>query len=325
MVTDRKPVRVLVVDDDASLRKVVSQVLTEDGHDVTTALNAENAYGLFQEHPFPLVFSDIRMGNMSGIELLQLIKGHSPDTEVIIMTSNATADNTIAALRAGAYDYLLKPFEDIDLISSVANRAVDKIRLLEENRGLMKQLEQKNEELKRANSVLKERSLYDDLTEVYNARFFQELLKLEIVRSTRFKRTFSILLIDVDHFAFYNNANGPAEGDKVLCMLASILVQGLRKVDVIVRYGRDEFVVLLPEIEGDKALVTAEKIRAYVANYPFPKRESQPQSRLTVSIGVASFPQDGTTGAVLLQCVGDVLVQAKKNGRNTVMEGVRVL
>ena len=82
MVTDRKSVRVLVVDDDASLRKVVSQVLTEDGHDVTTASSAEKAYSLFQEHPFPLVFSDIRMGNMSGIELLQLIKEHSPDTQI---------------------------------------------------------------------------------------------------------------------------------------------------------------------------------------------------------------------------------------------------
>ena len=325
MVTDRKSVRVLVVDDDASLRKVVSQVLIEDGHDVTTASSAEQAYSLFQEHPFPLVISDIRMGNMSGIELLQLVKEHSPDTQVIIMTSNATADNTIAALRAGAYDYLLKPFEDIDLISKVANRAVDKVRLLEENSSLMKQLEQKNEELKKANSVLKERSLYDELTEVYNARFFQELLKLEIAQSTRFRRTFSLLMIDVDHFAAYNNANGHAEGNKVLCMLASILVQGLRKADVIVRYGGEEFVVFLPEIDGDKALVTAEKIRAYVANYPFPKSESQPQGRLTVSIGAVSFPQDGTTGAALLQCVGDVLLQAKKNGRNTVMGGVRAL
>ncbi|NTW60149.1 MAG: diguanylate cyclase, partial [Nitrospirae bacterium] len=266
----------LVVDDEASLRKVVSQVLTEDGHEVTTASSAEKAFSLFQEHPFPLVFSDIRMGNMSGIELLQRIKEHSPDTQVIIMTSNATADNTIAALRSGAYDYLLKPFEDIDLISKVANRAVDKVRLLEENSSLMKQLEQKNEELKKANSVLKERSLYDELTELYNARFFQELLKLEIAQSTRFRRTFSLLLIDVDHFASYNKANGHAEGDKVLSMLASILVQGLRKVDVIVRYGGEEFVVLLPEIDGDKALGTAEKIRAYIANYPFPKSESQP-------------------------------------------------
>ena len=325
MAAEKNRVRVLVVDDDASLRKVVSQVLAEDGHDVTTASSAEKAFSLFREHPFPLVFSDIRMGNMSGIELLQLIKEHSPDTQAVIMTSNATADNTIAALRAGAYDYLLKPFEDIDLISKVANRAIDKMRLLEENSSLMKQLEQKNEELKKANSVLKERSLYDELTELYNARFFQELLKLETARATRFKRTFSLLLIDVDHFASYNNANGLAEGDKVLCMLASILVQGLRKVDVIVRYGGEEFVVLLPEIDGDKAVATAEKIRAYVSNYPFPKRESQPQGRLTVSIGVVSFPQDGTSGAALLQCVGDVLLQAKKNGRNTVMGGVRVL
>lgn len=318
MVKDKKSVRVLVVDDDASLREVVSQVLTADGHDVTTASSAEQAYTLFREQPFPLVFSDIRMGNMSGIELVQLIKEHSPDTQAIIMTSNATADNAISALRAGAYDYLLKPFEDIELISTVANRAVEKIRLMEENSVLMEQVGQKNDELKKANTILKERSIHDAITGVYNPRFFHEFLKLETARSIRFKRTFSLLLIDVDHFEEYNDISGTTEGDKILVTLATILVQGLRKVDIIARYSGEEFVVLLPETEKETAFRGAEKIKAYIAKYPFPNRASQPQGLLTVSIGVASCPQDGTTGAALLQCAGNALLQVRKKGRNTV-------
>jgi diguanylate cyclase (GGDEF)-like protein len=318
MVTDKKGVRTLVVDDDASLREVVSEVLTADGHDVTTASSAEQAYDLFRKQPFPLVISDIRMEGMSGIELLQLIKEHSPDTQAIIMTSNATTDNAISALRAGAYDLLLKPFEDIELISTVANRAVEKIRLMDENSILMKQLEQKNEELKRGNAILKELSIHDALTEVYNPRFFMEFLKRETARSNRFKSAFSLLYIQVDHFADYSKANGSQEGDKILVTLATILVQGLRKADIIARDGGEKFFVLLPEAEREKAVHCVEKIRAYVANYPFPNRASQPQGQLTVSIGVASCPQNGTTGTALLKCAGDALFQAQKTGRNSV-------
>jgi diguanylate cyclase (GGDEF)-like protein len=318
MVTRATSVRTMVVDDDASIRQVVSEVLTADGHDVTTASSAEQAYDLFQEHPFPLVFSDIRMGNMNGIELVQRIKAHSPDTQAIIMTSNATADNAISALRAGAYDYLLKPFEDIELISTVANRAVEKLRLMEDNAILMKQLGQRNDELRKANAVLKELSLHDAVTEVYNPRFFMEFVKRETARSIRFKRTFSLLCIGVDAFEAYNDGNGAQEGDKILAALATILVQGLRKADIIARYNDEKFFVLLPETEREKAAHAAKKITAYVANYPFPNPVPGSQNQITVSIGVVSCPQDGTTEAALLASASEALARAKQQGMNTV-------
>ena len=318
MVTKTKGVRTLVVDDDASLRAVVSEVLTADGHDVTTASSAEQAYDLFREHPFPLIFSDVRMEKMSGIELLQLIKKDSPDTQAIIMTSNATADNAIAALRAGAYDYLLKPFEDIELISTVAHRAVEKLRLMEDNALLMNQLGQKNEELRRANAILKELSLHDAITEVYNPRFFLEFLKRETARSVRFKRAFSLLCIGVDRFETYDDGNGTQEGDKILATLATILAQGLRKADIIARYDDEKFFVLFPETEREKASHAAKKIVEYVASYPFPSRAPDPQGQITVSIGVASCPKDGTTEAVLLESASEALAQARQQGMKTV-------
>ena len=313
-----KPIRTLVVDDDASLRSVVSSVLIEDGHEVTTASSGEQAIDLFREDPCPLVFSDIKMGNMSGLELLQYIKELCPETQVVIMTSNVSLDNAVTAIHAGAYDYLIKPFEDISLISTVANRAIEKIRLMEENKALVKQLAKKNEELEGANAVLKERSIRDGLTGLYNPRYFQEILNQEVLRSNHAGRTFSLLLLGLDSFNKYIEINGPADGGKVLSTIAGFLTKGLRRIDIIARQREDEIAVLLPETDKGKATQTADNIRKYVADYPFSKRESQPNGRLTISIGVVSYPQDGSLGTGLLIRASDALSEAKKSGGNSV-------
>ena len=145
----------LVVDDEETLRSVVSQVLSADGFVVAEAASGEEALEAFRTECHPLVITDIRMKGMSGIELLTQIKLHNPDTEVVIMTSHASLDSALTALRAGAYDYLIKPFESLDLISAVAGRAADKARLVARNRELVQQLKQANEELQEANGILK--------------------------------------------------------------------------------------------------------------------------------------------------------------------------
>ena len=118
--------RILVVDDEQSLRIIISQVLADDGHDVTVAANGEEGLELFEKNPFPVVFTDIVMGDLNGLELLKKIKAIQPETQVIVITSHASLDTAINALRSGAYDYLVKPFEELDMISNVANRAIDK-------------------------------------------------------------------------------------------------------------------------------------------------------------------------------------------------------
>ena len=118
----------LVVDDEETLRSVVSQVLEADGFLVSEAASGEEALEAFREQSHPLVITDIRMSGMSGLELLTEIKRHNPDTQVVIMTSHASLDSALTAMRAGAYDYLIKPFESLDLISAVAGRAGDRSR-----------------------------------------------------------------------------------------------------------------------------------------------------------------------------------------------------
>jgi len=313
-----KPFRILVVDDDESLRTVVSQVLTEDGHEVTTARSGEEALEVFRKDPYPLVITDIVMENMSGMELLQSVKQLRPDTQVIIMTSHATLDTTVFAIRAGAYDYLIKPFEEIELISTVAGRALDKIRLMEENQNLILQLKQKNEELKGANTLLKELSIRDGLTGLHNHKYFQETLALEILRSRRKGVIFSLIFMDVDFFKRYNDTYGHPEGDNLLILLSNFLKECFRKSDLIARYGGEEFVALLPETSKELAFQIAESVCHKVAEYPFPGKDTQPFGKVTISLGVAAFPENGNDGSTLVKHADQALYRAKESGRNKV-------
>jgi CheY-like chemotaxis protein/GAF domain-containing protein len=138
--------RVLVVEDEPSLRYVLSTVLGGMGCDVTCAASAEAALGLLDGDPFALALVDIVMPGMNGIELLGILRRRYPDTEVIIMTSHASVETVIDALRQGAYDYLHKPFE-LDEVSATTGRALEKRRLVERNRELLETTERQNREL----------------------------------------------------------------------------------------------------------------------------------------------------------------------------------
>jgi len=309
----------LVVDDEETLRSVVSQVLTADGFVVAEAASGEEALEAFRAKSHSLVITDIRMGGMSGIELLTQIKQHNPDTQVVIMTSHASLDSALTALRAGAYDYLIKPFESLDLISAVAGRAAEKARLVSQNRQLLEQLKRANEELQEANCILQEMAVKDGLTSLYNHRYFQEALSLEIARSRRYGKQCSVVFMDVDNFKVYNDSNGHPEGDGLLKTLAQIMMAHLRSSDLAARYGGEEFVLLLAETSKETAVRIAEGLRAKVEDEPFPGREKQPLGRVTISIGVASYPEDGGDATALMAYADQLLYKAKHDGKNMVV------
>ena len=142
--------RILVVDDEASIRGILNELLSSSGYEAAESPSAEDALSRLTAEPFDLVLSDIRMSGLSGIQLLQSIKGLQLGPEVIIMTSNASLSTAMEAIRFGAYDYLLKPFEDLDYVVTVVKRAIERHRLSSENQKLLSSLKEKNEELTRA-------------------------------------------------------------------------------------------------------------------------------------------------------------------------------
>ncbi len=318
METMENSKRILVVDDNEALRVVLSQTLAGEGHDVVEAASGEQALDVFKETSFDVVFTDIVMEEMSGIELLQEIKKIHSDTQVIVVTSYASLDTAVNALRSGAYDYISKPFEDPDLITAVANRAIDKLNLIDENKKLVEELKEKNLQLEEANILLKEQVVRDGLTGLYNHRFFQEHMATEVQLSLRHNRTFALLFLDVDYFKKYNDTHGHLAGDKLLRSLGEVICGRLRKSDFTARYGGEEFVVVLPETEKDHALYVAEDICRIIAEHPFPGRETQPMKKVTISIGVAAFPIDAQDKSSLLAYADMALYNAKNKGRNQV-------
>jgi diguanylate cyclase (GGDEF)-like protein len=317
--TDNMPI--LVVDDEESVRTVLSQVLQEDGFVVTEAANAEQALEIMETVRFALVITDIVMPGMTGIELLEKIKQLYPATQVIIMTSYASLETAITAMRYGAYDYFFKPFKDIELVSAATARAIEKVRLVEENQKLIEELNTQNKKLAKVNRVLKNLACRDGLTGIFNHRYFQDSLSAEINRSVRPEGIFSLLFLDVDHFKQYNDINGHQKGDKLLRNLAIILAKSIRKSDILARYGGEEFVIILPETSKTNALKFGEKLRRYVEKYPFPGKDSQPGNNLTISIGISSYPEDGTDRYSLIKKADQALYRAKNSGRNMVCDG----
>ncbi len=162
-------------------------------------------------------------------------------------------------------------------------------------------------------------TLRDALTGTFNRRKLEEDLESEIARSKRYLRPLSILMIDIDWFKHYNDYHGHQKGDEVLRKVASLLVHNMRSIDRVYRYGGEEFVVMLPETDKQEAMACAERLREKVEREPFEgEKESQPNGRLTISIGVASFPLDADAKEKLIEAADFALYRAKAIGRNRV-------
>ncbi|WP_169513269.1 diguanylate cyclase [Geopsychrobacter electrodiphilus] len=162
-------------------------------------------------------------------------------------------------------------------------------------------------------------SATDDLTGLANRRQFQDYLQREWAQSRRYHSTFSLLMIDIDHFKTYNDIHGHLKGDIALKKVAALLLQNTRGIDLVARFGGEEFVVLLPKASKEGGLAVAQKLCTCIEEGNFiGMEESQPQQKLTVSIGLATFPSDSTDLYELLNLADKALFQAKNSGRNQV-------
>ena len=310
--------RILIVDDDETILDVITVLLEEAGYQVVTAMSAEKGFKLFEADPFPVVFTDLRMKGMDGMELLKKIRKINEDSQVVMMTAHASLDSSIESLREGAYDYLVKPLSDHSIVVPLVERALEKVRLVVENNYLFERLQKSYDELSNTNNMLREITLKDGLTGLYNKRYFNEIIDNELRRSRRHNRAFSILFCDIDNFKDFNDANGHLLGDQALKDFSKLIGHRLRVTDFSSRYGGEEFVLLLPETDIKDATVVANEICKMIFESKFEGEESQKGGRLTVSIGVSAFPQHGDNEDDLLHSADKALYQAKSDGRNRV-------
>lgn len=174
------------------------------------------------------------------------------------------------------------------------------------------------DDTKEAYLIAERQAITDGLTEIFNYRYFYHQLEREIKRSKRHWYKTSMIMIDIDFFKAYNDTHGHPAGDVVLRKVAEIIKTSTRTSDVVARYGGEEFVLILPETPKTSAIKLAEKIRSLVELEHFPNEETQPNGRLTISLGVATFPDDAQTVDELVQRADQQLYQAKMTGKNKV-------
>jgi two-component system, cell cycle response regulator len=309
--------RVLVADDDISIRTLLAEVLGDDGFDVTTAANGDEAWGKFEKASHEIVLTDIRMPLLDGLQLLQRIRTKSPMTRVLILTSFASVASSVQALKDGAFDYLIKPFDSLDTVSCAVQRAaVDIESAREREAAMVDSLIRKNMELGQLNKVFHDLASRDGLTGLYNLRFVQNTLQVEFERAQTNGHPLCVIVLDVDHFKDYNDAHGHLMGDYVLKTLADLLKHHVRDIDVVARWGGEEFVIVCPRCTPESAHALAARLCKTIAAYPFEGRETQPKRCVSVSAGVAAMTHRMLDPSELIRAADAAVYEVKRNGRD---------
>jgi diguanylate cyclase (GGDEF)-like protein len=163
---------------------------------------------------------------------------------------------------------------------------------------------------------LKELSITDSLTGIFNRRYFEERFIEELHRSERHNLSFSLAMMDIDDFKSFNDTEGHLAGDEVLKSVANITKECLRISDVLARFGGEEFVVIMPQTERNEASAVAERIRQSIKEQSIRGWNGFPGKRITASIGVATFPSDGTDRKELIRNADKALYRAKMEGKD---------
>lgn len=309
--------RALVVDDEPTIRFFMQELLSDEGFDVETAEGVATGLELWANGSYDLVITDKNLQDGSGLEIAERIIEETDATEVVIMSAFASLESAVEAIRMRVADYLVKPFDDINMVLGRLRRVIEYQTLKKENRRLIVELQDKTDRLE--GLVVR-----DSLTGLFNHAYFQERLENEIKRSQRYDHECGLVFIDVDRFKEINDEYGHQVGDVVLKRLAEILhgksrasddAFRLREHDIAARYGGDEFVLVLPETPKSGAATKAERLRKFIESTQF---EGVPKP-ITLSIGVACYPEDGTDRQSIVAAADTALYGAKRLGRNRVM------
>lgn len=288
------PTRILIVDDEPQVRSVLRESLSE-GHVCAEAASAEDALELLRGGQFDLILTDIVMGGMSGLEMLPQVRRLAPDAVVIMISGEQTIGNAIEAMRAGAFDYITKPF-DLQQVRIAVGRALDYRALREAKRRYEADLE----ELVRSRTAeLDHISLHDTVTGLSNRVLFEEHLDRALVSAQSGQHLFALIFCDLDRFKQINDTLGYRAGDRLLRSVAERLCACARKDDVLARVGGDEFALLVTRMSGPEDAVEVVS-QIHEALKP-PVDIDGHELFITASVGISLYPGDGHDSQTLLK------------------------
>lgn len=272
----RKNINILIVDDDVGFCRGIVDIFSENGYKLTSAGNIAIAKNELSKNFYNVVLVDLKLPDGSGLDLIKHIKKINEDIIIIIFTGFASLETSISAMNEGAFSYMKKPV-NIDELKIIIIKALK-----------MQELSFRNKELL---NKLKELSLKDSLTGLYNYGYMKERLSSELKRARRYALPFSIIMMDIDYFKSINDTYGHEYGDKILKELAHLLKNSARDNDVVVRYGGEEFVLLLPDTSKDGAIKFGRQLLSSIKEHNFGDKEKNIKIRL--SMGIINSPDDG--------------------------------
>ena len=296
-------VKVLIVDDDSQLVEMLGIALNLAGYQVLTAYDGDTACAKVVRDLPDIVLLDLKLPGKHGFEVCRQIRHTITDTyiPVIMVTAEDDLDSKIEGLEIGADDYIAKPFDTREIIARIKS---------------MVRIKSLHDELRLAKNDLLELAVRDSLTSTYNRRYFLEILKLEIKKIRRYGGTLACLMLDVDEFKKINDSYGHPCGDKVLKRVADVMQDNLRSSDVVGRYGGDEFIAFLPNIQHTERLgVICNRICTMIEQVPV--QTSSGTHTVTVSIGASVFDSSSMPDfEQIIEEVDAALYSAKHAGRN---------
>lgn len=294
MNTETNQGTVLVVDDDISLVQAIKERLSIEGFKVLVATSfKETAAQLELRIPIDLMIFDIVMPEGSGFELCQTIRKEQnyDDTPIIFLTAETSMDLKMKGFEIGADDYVLKPISLEELAARV-RATVNRTKRY------------------------KNRLLHDELTGAYNRSFLKVKFDEEKARSQRSGKTFGLCLLDLDCFKNVNDKYGHVIGDKVLVEFVNFFKQRTRPSDAVIRFGGEEFILILSQIKLNKIAEILDRLRDIFSKQVF--EANKEAFSITFSAGIAVYPEDGKSLEELLVAADKALYGAKHSGRDKV-------
>jgi diguanylate cyclase (GGDEF)-like protein len=305
--------RILIVDDDRDSVDLLAKWLSMEGYDVASAASGrEGLARIARDHP-DLVLLDLLIPPPDGLEVIRTVKKDRQMSTIplVVMTVKRDVKSKVECLRSGADDFLVKPFH-FDELDAVLRSSLKK-------RYLYSSLERANRQLKEANEKLLKLSVTDDRTNLLNDRYLRRRLAEEFKRAQRYGTPMSVIMLDLDHFKQINDKYGHDCGDQVLREFGTLVTENAREIDIVGRFGGEEFLVILPSTDGIRAAIVAERVRKAAEERVYKYKEFL--IRITVSAGIASFPANrgARTEVELLKAADNALYRAKQVSRNKVI------
>jgi two-component system cell cycle response regulator len=280
-------------------------VILKDHHriNVTRAMSIEEAMQVLEQEEYGLIFLDYLLPDGNGLDFLRRMERKGLEIPVVVITGQGDEMTAARVIQAGAYDYLPKDKLSDKSLSRIIFNTLEKDRL--------------QREIKEAQKKMADMSTRDVLTGLHNRRYFMEALEREVSRAKRYETNMVLCMIDLDHFKRINDSHGHPAGDMVLTETGKMLKRCVRRSDLACRYGGEEFALILPDTQTDKARMVCNRFREMVSKHDFIYNSSRFQ--ITLSIGIALFNHSNPrTPLNLISRADEALYQAKEAGRDKI-------